>query len=79
VRAGQAPSHASLGCETFTDKVISLIYEHCEGVVLLLFGAHTQKQVSIFDRQRHCVLNAPHPSPLSAPHGFFGRDHAVQT
>lgn len=44
VRAGQAHSHASLGWETFTDKVISLINEHREGVVFLLWGSHAQKK-----------------------------------
>mgnify|MGYP003610282717 CR=1 FL=1 len=79
VRAGQAHSHASLGWETFTDKVISLINEHREGVVFLLWGAHAQKKGAIIDRQRHCVLKAPHPSPLSAHRGFFGSNHFVQT
>ena len=79
VRAGQAHSHASLGWETFTDKVIALINEHCEGVVFLLWGSHAQKKGAIIDRQRHCVLKAPHPSPLSAHRGFFGSNHFVQT
>ncbi|MGG2079517.1 uracil-DNA glycosylase [Lelliottia nimipressuralis] len=79
VRAGQAHSHASLGWETFTDKVISLINEHCEGVVFLLWGAHAQKKGAIIDAQRHHVLKAPHPSPLSAHRGFFGCNHFVLT
>lgn len=79
VRAGQAHSHASLGWETFTDKVIALINQHCEGVVFLLWGAHAQKKGAIIDRQRHCILKAPHPSPLSAHRGFFGCNHFVQT
>ena len=77
VRAGQAHSHASLGWETFTDKVISLINEHREGVVFLLWGSHAQKKGAIIDRQRHHVLKAPHPSPLSAHRGFFGCNHFV--
>ncbi|STI48135.1 uracil-DNA glycosylase [Escherichia coli] len=63
VRAGQAHSHASLGWETFTDKVISLINQHREGVVFLLWGSHAQKKGAIIDKQRHHVLKAPHPSP----------------
>ena len=47
VRAGQAHSHASLGWETFTDKVIALINQHCEGVVFLLWGAHAQKKAPL--------------------------------
>lgn len=79
VEAGQAHSHAKLGWETFTDKVIALINQHCEGVVFLLWGAHAQKKGRIIDRQRHYVLNAPHPSPLSAHRGFLGCGHFVQT
>ena len=56
VRAGQAHSHASLGWETFTDKVISLINQHREGVVFLLWGSHAQKKGAIIDKQRHHVL-----------------------
>lgn len=79
VEGGQAHSHAKLGWETFTDKVIGLINKHCEGVVFLLWGAHAQKKGRIIDRQRHHVLAAPHPSPLSAHRGFLGCGHFVQT
>lgn len=79
VEGGQAHSHAKLGWETFTDKVIALINEHCEGVVFLLWGAHAQKKGRIIDRQRHHVLAAPHPSPLSAHRGFLGCGHFLQT
>lgn len=78
VRAGQAHSHASLGWETFTDKVIALINEHRAGVVFLLWGSHAQKKGAIIDTNKHCVLRAPHPSPLSAHRGFFGCDHFVK-
>ncbi len=75
VEAGKAHSHARLGWETFTDKVIALINQHCEGVVFLLWGSHAQKKGSIIDRKRHYVLQAPHPSPLSAHRGFLGCGH----
>lgn len=75
VEAGKAHSHARLGWETFTDKVIGLINQHCEGVVFLLWGSHAQKKGSIIDRKRHHVLQAPHPSPLSAHRGFLGCGH----
>lgn len=78
VRAGQAHSHARLGWETFTDKVISLINEHREGMVFMLWGSHAQKKGAMIDRQRHYVLQAPHPSPLSAHRGFFGCGHFVK-
>lgn len=72
VERGQAHSHAKFGWETFTDRVIALINEHREGVVFLLWGSHAQRKGSIIDRNRHAVLQAPHPSPLSAHRGFFG-------
>jgi len=78
VEAGKAHSHAQFGWETFTDTVISAINEHREGVVFLLWGSHAQKKGSIIDRQRHHVLQAPHPSPLSAHRGFFGSAHFSQ-
>ncbi|MGD9425617.1 uracil-DNA glycosylase [Pantoea sp. NSTU24] len=79
VEAGKAHSHAKFGWETFTDNVIAAINEHCEGVIFLLWGSHAQKKGSIIDRQRHHVLQAPHPSPLSAHRGFFGSKHFSRT
>ncbi|SFN11007.1 Uracil-DNA glycosylase [Izhakiella capsodis] len=78
VEAGKAHSHARFGWERFTDNVIASINEHCEGVVFLLWGSHAQKKGSMIDRQRHHVLRAPHPSPLSAHRGFFGCKHFSQ-
>lgn len=75
VQAGQAHSHAHLGWETFTDRVIERINAHCQGVVFLLWGAHAQKKGRFIDRSRHHVLSAPHPSPLSAHRGFIGCGH----
>ena len=79
VEAGKAHSHARFGWETFTDNVIAAINQHCEGVIFLLWGSHAQKKGSIIDRQRHHVLQAPHPSPLSAHRGFFGCKHFSTT
>ncbi|WP_029687055.1 uracil-DNA glycosylase [Tatumella saanichensis] len=79
VEAGKAHSHAKLGWEQFTDKVIEQINQHREGIVFLLWGAHAQKKGKIIDRQKHHVLQAPHPSPLSAHRGFFGCGHFAET
>ncbi|WP_417604228.1 uracil-DNA glycosylase [Oceanimonas baumannii] len=79
VEQGKAHSHAGLGWETFTDRVIQAVNDHCEGVVFLLWGSHAQKKGSHIDRQRHHVLSGPHPSPLSAYRGFFGCKHFSQT
>lgn len=79
VEQGKAHSHAHLGWETFTDRVITAIDSHCEGVIFLLWGSHAQKKGKIINRQRHHVLQAPHPSPLSAYRGFFGCGHFAKT
>ncbi|MDP2573892.1 uracil-DNA glycosylase [Vibrio penaeicida] len=79
VEQGQAHSHAKTGWETFTDKVIEAVNQHREGVVFLLWGAHAQKKGRMIDRNKHHVLAAPHPSPLSAHRGFFGCGHFSQT
>ncbi|MGR6982013.1 uracil-DNA glycosylase [Testudinibacter sp. P27/CKL/0425] len=78
VERGQAHSHAKFGWETFTDKVISQLNLHRENLVFLLWGSHAQKKGQFIDRQRHSVLTAPHPSPLSAHRGFFGCRHFSQ-
>ncbi len=79
VAAGQAHSHARLGWERFTDAVIAQLNAEREGLVFLLWGSHAQKKGQGIDRQRHSVLCAAHPSPLSAYRGFFGCHHFSQT
>jgi uracil-DNA glycosylase len=78
VAAAQAASHQGQGWERFTDSAISVVNNQCEHVVFMLWGAYAQRKGSIIDSQRHCVLRAPHPSPLSAHRGFFGCGHFVQ-
>lgn len=75
VEQGKAHSHAHFGWETFTDRVISTLNAQREHLVFLLWGSHAQKKGQFIDRQKHCVLTAPHPSPLSAHRGFFGCQH----
>ncbi|QIM64805.1 uracil-DNA glycosylase [Frederiksenia canicola] len=75
VEQGKAHSHANIGWERFTDKVIAQLNQHREHLVFLLWGSHAQKKGQFIDRNRHCVLTAPHPSPLSAHRGFFGCRH----
>ena len=79
VEQGNAHSHAHLGWETFTDRVIEAVNAHTDGVVFLLWGAHARKKGRVIDRARHHVLEAPHPSPLSAHRGFLGCGHFSQT
>ena len=78
VEEGQPASHANWGWETFTDRVIAVLNEQRENLVFLLWGSHAQKKGRFIDRQKHCVLTAVHPSPLSAHRGFFGCGHFAQ-
>ena len=71
-------SHRDKGWETFTDAVISVLSEHKEHIVFLLWGAYAQQKASLI-ASRHCVLKAPHPSPYSADRGFFGCKHFSRT
>ncbi len=75
VERGRAASHQGQGWEQFTDRVIEAINAHREGVVFMLWGAYAQRKGAHIDGQKHCVLKAPHPSPLSAHRGFFGCGH----
>lgn len=79
VEAGKAHSHANLGWEIFTDKVIKILNTYHTGIVFLLWGLHAQKRRTIIDPKRHYILTASHPSPLSAHRGFFGCHHFSQT
>lgn len=75
VAAGRAASHQGKGWETFTDCVVDLVNRECRGVVFMLWGSYAQRKGAAIDRDRHCVLTAPHPSPLSAHRGFIGCGH----
>ncbi len=75
VRESAAASHQGKGWEQFTDSVIELVSARQRNVVFLLWGSSAQKKGQKIDRDRHLVLHAPHPSPLSAYRGFFGCQH----
>ncbi len=79
VEQGQAHSHKHLGWEKFTDKVIQQLNEFGEDLVFLLWGAHAQNKGAQIDENRHFVMKAPHPSPLSAHRGFLGCQHFSKT
>lgn len=72
VRAGDANSHAGKGWELFTDAVIRALARKRSPVVFVLWGAYAQKKAELIDTDRHAIVTAPHPSPLSAKRGFFG-------
>jgi uracil-DNA glycosylase len=75
VEQGQAAAHQGKGWEQFTDRVIAILNEQRSHLVFMLWGSYAQKKAAFVDRQKHCVLEAPHPSPLSAHRGFLGCKH----
>ena len=79
VEEGKPGSHANRGWERFTSKIIEELNARKDNVVFLLWGAYAQKKAERVDRNRHLVLTAPHPSPLSAHRGFLGCKHFSQT
>lgn len=72
VRKGQAHSHQKKGWEQFTDEVIRKLSEREEPVIFILWGKPAQTKKRLIDTERHDIIEAPHPSPLSAHRGFFG-------
>ena len=70
VEAGKAGSHTHFGWENFTDSVISYISNNLNGVVFMLWGNYAKKKAELIDPYRHCIIQAPHPSPLAR--GFVG-------
>ena len=75
VEQGRAGSHQGKGWEGFTDACVAALDREREGLVFLLWGSHAQARGRRLDRRRHLVLEAPHPSPLSAHRGFIGCGH----
>lgn len=78
VEAHRAGSHQGRGWEEFTDAVISRLSEERENLIFMLWGSYAIHKGAFIDRNRHLVLTAPHPSPLSAYRGFFGCKHFSQ-
>jgi uracil-DNA glycosylase len=74
VEEGKAGSHQGKGWEGFTDAIVQALDREKEGLVFLLWGSYAQAKGKLL-QGRHCVLRAPHPSPLSAHRGFLGCGH----
>ena len=72
VRAHQANSHRKKGWEEFTDAVIKAVNRKSEPVCFVLWGGPAGKKADLIDQDKHLVITAPHPSPLSSHRGFFG-------
>ncbi len=75
VRAHMANSHKNLGWENFTDAIIKAVNKQDRPIVFMLWGRPAQNKKVLLDNPEHLILEAPHPSPLSAYRGFFGCRH----
>lgn len=78
VRAHNANSHRGIGWEQFTDAAIKAVNDVDRPVVFMLWGRPAQSKKSLLNNPNHLILEAPHPSPLSAYRGFFGCRHFSQ-
>lgn len=72
VRAHQAASHQGKGWESFTDAIIHAVDQEERPIVFILWGRPAQNKKKMLHNPKHLILEAPHPSPLSAYRGFFG-------
>lgn len=79
VRGGLANSHKGKGWEIFTNRIIELLNEREKPMVFILWGANARAKKELISNPAHLVLEAAHPSPLSAYNGFFGCRHFSKT
>ncbi|MFW2568184.1 uracil-DNA glycosylase [Aliarcobacter butzleri] len=79
VEQGLAKSHHNLGWEIFTDNIIKYISDNKENVIFLLWGSPAISKTKLIDKNKHFILTAPHPSPLSVYRGFYGCKHFSKT
>jgi len=75
VREDAAGSHQNKGWEIFTDKVIQILAQKKQNLVFMLWGNYARAKKVHIDQSKHLILEAAHPSPLSASRGFFGCKH----
>ena len=72
VREGEPNSHKNKGWEAFTDTILVELNNHDNPIIFVLWGKHAQSKEGLLTNERHAILKAHHPSPLSASRGFFG-------
>lgn len=72
VRAHSPGSHQNKGWEEFTDAAIKALSEERKGIVFILWGNYAKQKGKVIDRNKHFIIESPHPSPFSAHDGFFG-------
>lgn len=79
VNSGEAAAHQKAGWEHFTDSIIAKLSKERQDLVFLLWGSFAIKKAALIDENKHLILTAVHPSPLSAHRGFFGCKHFSKT
>lgn len=75
VEKDKPASHKDIGWQQFTDNAIKKLNDEREGIVFMLWGNYARGKGEVINQNKHAVLEAAHPSPLSASRGFFGCDH----
>ena len=75
VREHEANSHKKKGWEYVTNKIVEKLNEREEPIIFVFWGNNAKEKQNLITNHNHIVLTAPHPSPLSAYHGFFGCKH----
>jgi uracil-DNA glycosylase len=79
VAEGRAAAHRGRGWEQLTDAIIRAVAGRAAPTAFLLWGSHAQAKIPLIRAadpdERHLILTAPHPSPLSAYKGWFGSGH----
>lgn len=75
VREGKPNSHSKIGWQEFTDNIIKHLNEKNESVIFMLWGNNARNKKKFITNPKHFILEATHPSPLSANRGFFGCNH----
>lgn len=78
VQESNANSHAKKGWEKFSDNIINLLNNRDTPVIFVLWGNPAQTKIKLIDENKHIIITAPHPSPLSANRGFFGCDNFIK-
>lgn len=76
VEKHKAASHRHFGWENFSDAIISTLSTRYQGIVFMLWGNYARKKAALIDSSKHCIIQAPHPSPLAR--GFVGSGVFVQ-
>ena len=78
VEKGKPGSHSKIGWQFFTEKVLQLLNDKDKPIVFILWGNHAKQYKHLITNDKHLILEASHPSPFSAYHGFFGCKHFSQ-